>query len=222
MIGQFSVRFERQIENFVVVAQCGEDLAIQAAALLSKLEQLHRQGPALHPGTVVQFGWSRLVLDADDNNLVVCEPDFDGDPFHHTVPKVDRTLRVVSEQAGICRLVQAVGPDVSFDQIMIVAKGHLATPRIYLDRRTSEVEGSSGWYLGPFEEEEPIQDQDQLEPLYLYKLLKLRPAVLSVLNLPINYVVVFDGDKIEMIFDSTGTAVLDNTTPLSKRPPKTG
>jgi hypothetical protein len=201
------VRVERQIENLVVVAECGEDLAIQAEALLSKLEQLHRQGPALHPGSVIQFGWSRLVLEADNNGLIVCEPDFDADPIHQTVPKVDRTLRVVSEQAGICRLVHAVGQDVSFDQTMIVAKGHIATPRIYLDRRTPEVKGFSGWYLGPFEEEEPIQNQDQLERLYLYQLLKLRPAVLSVMNLPINYVVVFDRDKIEMIFDSTGTIV---------------
>jgi hypothetical protein len=199
------MRFEREIEDFFVVAQCKEDLAIQASALLSKLEQLHRQGPALHPGTVVQFGWSRLVLEAEDKNLVVCEPDFDGDPFHHTVPEVDRTLRVVSEQAGICRLVQAVGPDVSFDQTMIVAKGHVATPRIYLDRRASELKEFSGWYLGPFDEGEPIQNEDQLEPRYLYQLLELRPAVLSVLNLPINYIVVFGGDKIETIFDSAGT-----------------
>ncbi len=201
------MRFERQIEDFLVVAQCGEDLVIQAQALLSKLEELHRQGPALHSGTVVQFGWSRLVLEGEDDSLVVCEPDFDGDPFHHTVREVDRTLRVVSEQAGICRLVQAVGQDVSFDQCLIVAKGHIATPRIYLDRRTPEVKGFSGWYLGPFEEDEPIQNQDQLEPLYLYQLLKLRRAALSVMNLPINYVVVFDGDKIEMIFDSTGSLV---------------
>ena len=104
-MGDLSVRFERQIENLVVVAECGEDLVNQAEALLSNFEQLHRQGPALHPGSVIQFGWSRLVLEADNNNLVVCEPDFDADPIHQTVPTVDRTLRVVSEQAGICRLV---------------------------------------------------------------------------------------------------------------------
>lgn len=97
---------------------------------------------------------------------------------------------------------------MSFDQTMIVAKGHLATPRIYLDRRAAEVEGFSGWYLGPFDEEaESIQDQDQLESFYLYELLKLRPAVLSVLNLPTDYVVVFDGAEIEMMFNSTGTVV---------------
>jgi hypothetical protein len=205
------VRYERQIEDFIVVVQCGEDFAIQAEALLSKLEQLHRQGPALHSGTVVQFGWSRLVLEADGNNLVVCEPDFDGDPFHHTVPEVDRTLRVVSEQAGICRLVRAVGLDVSFDQTMIVTKGHLSTPRIYLDRRQPEVKEFSGWYLGPFEEKAPTQNQNQLESLYTYQLLKLRPAVLKVLDLPINYVVVFSGDTIEMIFDPTGTVVWPHT-----------
>lgn len=203
-----SVRFERRIGNYVVVARCGKDLSAPAEALLSKLEQLHGQGPALRPGTSVQFGWSRLVLEAVDSNLVVCEPDFDGDPFHHSAPEVDRTLRVVSAQAGVCRLVDAVGPDVSFDQTMIVAKGHLATSRIYMDRRAAEVEGFSGWFLGPFDEEaEPIQDQDQLESFYLYELLKLRPAVLSVLNLPTDYVVVFDGAEIEIMFDSTGTVV---------------
>jgi len=200
------VRFERQMGDHVVVARCGEDLSAPAEALLSKLEQLHEQGPTLQPGTSVQFGWSRLVLEADDGELVACEPDFDGDPFHHSFPEVDRTLRVISEQAGVCQLVGAVGPDASFDQTMIVAKGHLAIPRIYLDRRAAEVEWFSGWFLGPFEEEvEPIRDEDQLESIYLYELLKLRPAVLSVLNLPTDYVVVFDGSEIELIFDSTGT-----------------
>jgi hypothetical protein len=199
------MRFERQIENFVVIALCGKDLADQAAALLSKLEQLHQRGPALHPGSVVQFGWSRLVLEADDQDLVVCEPDFDGDPFHDTVPEVDRTLRVASGQAGICRLVRAVGPDVSFDQTMIVARKHVAAPKIYLDRRATELGGFSGWYLGPFEEEVTVQNHGSLERLYIYQLLELRPAVLTVLNLPVNYLVAFSGDRIEMIFDSNGS-----------------
>lgn len=201
------MRYQRKIEDFVIVAHCGEDLAIQAAALLSKLEQLHRQGPALQPGTVVQFGWSRLMIEAYENNLVVCEPDFDGDPFHQTVQEVDRTLRVASEQAGICRLVSAIGQEVSFDQTIIVAKESLATPRIYLDRRSTATKGFTGWYLGPFEENSTVVNQDQIDCLYIYQLLKYRPAVLKALNLPVNYVVVFSEDEIETIFDSTGAVV---------------
>ena len=34
-----------------------------------------------------------------------------------------------------------------------------------------------------------------------------KEAVMKVLNLPINYLVVFSGDAIDMIFDSTGTVV---------------
>ena len=191
----------------MVVAHCGADLSVQAEALLAKLEQLHQSGPALHSGSVVQFGWSRLVLEADGTNLVVCEPDFANDPFSKTVPEVSWTLRVASEQAGICRLVQALGQDVSFDQTVLVAKGHLSTSRIYLDRRQPDVRDFSGWYLGPFTEEAPVHDQDQLELLYIFQLLQLRPAVLKVLNLPFNYVVVFNEDAIDMIFDSNGTVV---------------
>jgi len=201
------VRYERQIGDSVVVVNCEEDLSQQAAALLSKLEQLHGQGPPLHSGTVVQFGWSRLVLKPDGNDLVVCEPDFDHDPFSRTVPEVDRTLRVAAEQAGVCRLAKAVGPDVSFAQTVVIAKGHLSTPMIYLDRRDPEVNGFSGWYLGPSAEETTIDSQEQLEPVYIYQLLNLRPAVIKVLNLPINYLVVFSGDTIDMIFDATGTVV---------------
>lgn len=201
------MRFERRIENRVVVVNCGEDLSVQAAALLSKLEQLHRQGPALRAGAIVQFGWSRLTFERHEEDLVVCEPDFDNDPFSRTVPGVDRTLRVASEQAGICQLVRAVGQDASFDQTLTIAKGYISTPRIYLDRRPSEVRGFSGWYLGPFAEEGPANNLEQLEFIYIYQLLKLRPAVMKVLNLPINYVVVLSEDAINIIFDSMGAVV---------------
>lgn len=199
--------FQRKIGEYTVVVQCLEDLAIQATALLSKLEQLHSIGPALRPGTVVQFGWSRLTLELDGNNLIVCEPDYDGDPFHHTVPVVDRTLRVIMDQAFICRSLNSVGREVTFDQTIVVAKAAIDTPKIYLDRVETEINEFSGWYLGPTDGDSINEYKDQVESLYVYQLLNLRPAVMKILNLPFNCIVIFNGDTIETIFDSNGIDV---------------
>jgi hypothetical protein len=49
----------------------------------------------------------------------------------------------------------------------------------------------------------PIKAKD-LELLYTYELVAQRPAVLKILNLPVNYLVVFDGDRIEKLFDANG------------------
>jgi hypothetical protein len=206
------MRYERQIAQFLVVAYCGEDLAIQVSSLFSVLERLHRQGPPLYPGISVRFGWSRLLLEGDNNTLTVCEPDFDGDPFSRVVPEIDRTLRVVSEQAGVCRLAGAVGADVSFDQTIVIGSGQITAPKIYLDRRQPEVADFSGWYLGSSEENAAVPNDDPLEPIYLFELLKFRPAVLKVLTLPVNYMATFSGDDIELIFDSSGTAVWSRST----------
>src|SRR5438552_10115503 len=95
------MKYSRQIGSHVVVAECGEDLSDQANALLETLEQLDARGPPLHDGSVIEFGWSRLVLRGADSELLVGEPDFGGNPLRDSRPTVDDTLRVLRDQGWV-------------------------------------------------------------------------------------------------------------------------
>ena len=198
------MRYEQKIGQWILVVHCGQDLAVQARALLEKLEGLSRTPPGIHEGTTIQFGWSRFRLEAHGMDLVVCEPDFSGDPFHNTVPEVDRSLRVLSEQVAVCKLVSAVGPDVRFDQTIIADKSHIGSSPIFAERRKPDPPEFSGWFVGSFEREIKLLDENKLEILYVYQLLTLRREVLRVLCLPENYFVVLSDGRIDTIFAGGG------------------
>lgn len=89
---------------------------------------------------------------------------------------------------------------VRFQDTILIRKGCLSEPRLFLHHRW-EVEGSdSGWYIG-MEGEEPDDRPENFEKIYAYQLLDSRPELLSVLVLPLNYIALFDGDEIEGILD---------------------
>jgi hypothetical protein len=132
-----------------------------------------------------------LRLTIQGRDLTVCEPDFSGNALKNVVPEVDRTLRIIRAQAAICNLAGAIGPETYFDQTILVAKAHIKAPHIYLDRREANNANVSGWYLGPVGASSAPTEND-LELLYTFQLVSLRPALLKTLCLPVNYLVVFD------------------------------
>jgi hypothetical protein len=146
--------------------------------------------------------------------LTIGEPDFSGNALKNVVPEVDRTLRIIKAQAAICKLAGTVGPETYFDQTILVAKAHIKTPGIYMDRRETNNANVSGWYLGPVGASDAPTEND-LELLYTYQLVSLRPALLKTLCLPVNYLVVFDGDRINKLFDAKGHNLWPENDPNS-------
>jgi hypothetical protein len=202
------VRYDCKLTNSTLACYCGDDLPVQASALLETLQSLDGRGPRLHDGSTIRFGWSLFRIVEKDAELIVCEPDFDGNPFENVVADVDRSLRVQAEQVAICKLAGAVGePDVRFDQTIVVDRRHLNDPMVYLDRRLSANPEFSGWYIGPTIDVARGADADDLEILPVYELIKRRRPLLSVLQLPADYLAIFDGDEIHSIFDSTGQVI---------------
>jgi hypothetical protein len=202
-------RFTRSLGEHTLVCQCSEALATQANALLTMLEALHRRGPALHDRSTIQFGWSLLTLVEQDGDLLVCEPDFEGDPLDGTSPTVDRTLRVQARQAQVCRRAHAVGPDVRFDHTIIARRGFSSAPTLYLDR-TEPFDEFSGWFVGPTPDTQLGLDEESLEVVFVHQLLALRADLLDVMQLPVGYHVVTEGSRIAAIVDASGVTVGDD------------
>lgn len=194
----------RKIGGYEVAVECGDDLRPQAEGLLTKLSELNERGPALRDGTVIDFGWTPITLRAEGQTLVVCEPDFDGDPARDFAPTVDKTLRVLKWQIGLLNAIGAEGVPARFADKVVIAKGCLSLFRVYLERIEVTREADSGWYVGDPDRPDARESVSELEGVYVFQLLKARPALMKVLALPPGYLVVMEGDEPESIFDSEG------------------
>lgn len=201
------MRYQRRIGNFNVVAVCAQDLEEQAIGLLTKLDELNEIGPAIQDGTTIMFGWSLLTLRGSADELVICEPDFDGDPFHDYLPQVEHTLRVLIQQVTLLKLIGAEGVEARYLDKLVIVKGCLGKERIYLERTATDVDSDSGWFVGEVDSKETEYTVDELEAIYVYKIFQMRRALMKVLALPPGYMVVIRGDNIEAIFDADGSRV---------------
>ena len=190
------MKLQRNLERYTLSANCEEDLRPQAESVLEKLAELDRGGPRLQDGTQIRFGWSLFRLKAEGEILVVCEPDFVGNPLLNFIPSIDTTVRVLRDQSRLLTLAHVDGNASNFDDKIVLQRGCLDIQRVYLERRPAQQAHDSGWYIGPTESSARSED---FEAIYVYQLLLARAALIQVLALPWHYLTVFDGDRLQSI-----------------------
>jgi hypothetical protein len=94
-------RHALRVGDVELVARCDDAYARQAGSLLEAVASFRGKGKGLADGVTVQFGWSLLTLRQRGKELVVCEPDFDGDPLTAVREDVTCTLAVLVGQAAV-------------------------------------------------------------------------------------------------------------------------
>jgi hypothetical protein len=140
------------------------------------------------------------------HTLLVCEPDFFGNPFTQERPDISTTLAV---QVNMIRFAQRVGvdpPDVLFQDKIVLAQGCLRESKIYLERLPITKRGDSGWYIGP-RAGTLAPTQNELEAIVVYELLQQRQALLPVLCLPVGYMVIVDDDQMVDVVNARNESV---------------
>lgn len=194
-----------------VVVQCADSLHQQASFLLDLIKGIEKEkGPGfLKDGTRLQIGWSILTLRTRGSELLVCEPDFDGNPSQSTRDDVSSTLLVQAQQSDFLRGLGLGGTPVSFQDKVVLAKGCLDDPKIYLERKPPS-QGDSGWFIGRVDK---FGNNKDLEALYVFQLLKRRPALMQVLLLPPGFLIVIEGDRIESILNGKDQHLSPPRTP---------
>jgi len=202
------MKLQKRISAGDLSVSCAEDLAEQAESVINKLVELDRRGPRLQAGTKIRFGWSAFFIRLAGEALSVCEPDFKGDPFRDYVPWIDVTLRVLIEQSRLLAQTRVQGVDSYFDDKIVLQKGALTMKRIYLERKPVTHPNDSGWYIGSADDAHRSED---LESLYSFQLVSKRMELLRVLALPLNYLVVFDGNRIESILNEKNQQIFNGS-----------
>lgn len=178
---------------------CRDELTEQGAWLCAVVESIGQRQSSLVEGATFQVGWSVMKMVRTTKGLVLCEPDFDNDPFRNFREDVSATLAVLSAQRDLVSKVGCSPVDIRFDDKVVMLKGCLGEPGIY-GERSDPKKGDSGWYFGPTREH-PTPTVNDLEAVWAFELLHKRPPLLSAMCLPPNWMVVWDGNEIVGIAD---------------------
>jgi hypothetical protein len=197
--------YQQQIDRQILIAECKDSLAPVVQEVFQCFAELAQSGHILHPGTTMQFGWSRLVLqsNAEDapGSLRVCEPEYFSDPFTGHNLTLDITLSVLCEQVGWLRELDVPGVDIFFDSPLVAVPGALQAQHLFALREEPATARDSGWALAPVPAPGGAIDTSSLQSFRVYELLKHRPELLSILTLPVGYLVEFDGNRVQEISD---------------------
>jgi hypothetical protein len=178
---------------------CKDGLTEQGLWLANVVEDISKHHTNLLEGATFQIGWSVLKLVATSSGLVLCEPDFDNNPFQNYREDVSSTLEVLRGQHDLLSRVGCSPVDVRFDDKVVFFKGCLEEPGVY-GERSQPTRGDSGWYIGPTRTHH-TPTTDDLDAIRLYELLYKRPSLLPAMCLPAGWMVVWDGTEIVGIAD---------------------
>jgi len=161
----------------------------------------------LKPGYKMQVGWSILQIgQSSDGELILLEPDYSDDPFKRTREDLTCTLSIQAEQNDFNIAVSASPFVTSFQDKIIYSKSSLDQKNIYLERKSPRL-NDSGWFIGTNDRNISNYDIDNLAACYTYELLKIRPAIMKVLQMPPGYLIVFDGSEVEAVLNPENEVV---------------
>jgi hypothetical protein len=118
-----------------------------------------------------------------------------GSPYVEYRPDITLTLLIAAWQASVCRRAGAVGEDVTWQSRLVVVGDALQQHKVILKREAPDGDNDSGWYVGA-----PGGGQEATPSvLEGWQVWQQRPALVSVLCLPADYLVVVEGDTIRTI-----------------------
>ena len=178
-----------------------EERAESIADLVDALEASKRGVVA---GVTVQVGWSMLKLVKHGRRLVLCEPDFSGDPFTSFRPDISTTLDVLARQSARIAELGCEPIDFRYDDKIVFKNGCLSGDKLFATR-SEPTKGDSGWYIAAVDDDDDDPQQDNeaegLEAMFAYELLDTKPHLLDVLTLPVRWVVLFDESAVTQIIN---------------------
>lgn len=188
-----------QINGKRLIAACAPVLDEPAAGLLKQLAALHMKGPALHPGSIIDFGWVPLQIQCDGDDWIVCEPDFGAEPLRWR-PKVDVTLDTLDRQLALVRRLGLLPSPARWDQTVLVAPGADAAASLFFERSPPADAHDSGWYIGvDLPGVEP--DRRQADRFSVGELAVARPAWAGLFALPVGYLAFFRNGRVCEVLD---------------------
>ena len=188
--------FENIILDKTIVMTAEKELEPQMESLFLILENINSS--KLIDGFSLQVGWAIYNLhEKEKGYFIITTPDYSKNPFEDITEDLTLSLWVQLEQGHFLRKINIEGQSIKYSDKIILSKGVLELENIYLQRTGDVEQGDSGWYI------DAVGDNDttELDALYAFQLLKLKPEIIQVLALPNDYMVVFEGKEIKAVLN---------------------
>lgn len=186
-----------------------------AEELLDAAASYDGKEKGLADGIRIGFGWMPITLHGKGRELVLCEPDFEGDPGEDLREDVSATLQVSVMHALVAELAGASPMEARCWQTVLVARGALGQEYVVMHRNEEPTDDHSGWYVGPLDPREidRVAASEDYELLPGYEILSLRPHLVKAMCLPVKYMAYFRGDRITRITDPEDNEVFTTGEP---------
>ncbi len=185
----------------VVVVACADDVAPHADWLLEYLKRLSASGHDVKDGVRFQIGGCFLSLRRlAFNELAVCAPDVDADPFRDETADLSISLRTL---IGQMRFTQELGVEpiaTSFQDKIVLDEGCLESADLFMIR-SAPTDGDSGWFLG---RQGPRESAPPMEAIFAFELMKRRPELAPAMVLPAGFLVMVNARGILSVVDEQG------------------
>jgi hypothetical protein len=123
----------------------------------------------------------------------------------------DYDLAASQPSANLDALNLPPAPPLPDDRI-VVARGAALAPRVYMERLAATAPGDSGWCIGAVDAAAPAG----YDALRVADFLAVRPDLQPVLALPPGYLVVLDGDALEVLLDANDNRLLPASPPAAR------
>ena len=197
------IKVKRNINGNVLVANVENYMKEQAEALLDIISNIER----LKNNFKIQIGFTIFTLLNVNEEMVILAPDYNKNPFIDTTEDLTIALWVQLEQGILLNKLKLDGELISFQDKIICSKNALKFDNIYLQRSLQYEKGDSGWYIGTVDEK---NRDEELEIIYAYQILKMKPSILQALALPNGHIAVFNKDRLEAVLDENDIDILKN------------
>lgn len=194
------------IDEKTILIRYSSHLREQVEWLESLIIELNKQGTLIEDGVKIQFGWSFLIFrEYEYNKLIVCEPDFSKNPFIDEKRSIDFTIEIQAVQNSFAQRCGIEPVFTLFQDKIILAKGCLNEEKLFMERINPDSEyGDSGWFINAVENN---NENPELEAIYVYQLLSLKPELLPVLILPPGFIVLINNKIVEKVINQNNEVI---------------
>lgn len=178
----------------------------QAQWVENLIVDLNQQGVLIENDLKIKFGWSFLIFrEYESNRFILCEPDFSHNPFTDVKQSIDFTIKIQLAQSSFAQDCGVESLVTSFQDKIILAKGCLDKEKLFMERIAPASEQSdSGWFINALEDG---NENPELEAIYAFQLLSLRPEIFPALILPPEFIVLTNKEGIAKVINQNNEVV---------------
>lgn len=201
------VTFEATIQDKKVKMFARYPFKNAAGTIVKTLVQISQKIDIFTDKFVMGFGWAYFFLNKkeDENGeefWVLQTTDFNKNPMTDKTEDITTALMVQNMQIEAIQVSKSQPMATTFKDTVLVLKEAMNAEDIYLNRSEPEKEGDSGWYFGLLDDpNEDTHSSDDYIVVPSYQFLKIRPAVLRLLQMPVGTVAVIHQNEITALVD---------------------